>query len=133
MHGSTGLKFQEDHSCLAGGSFSVSCFHFPNALLSLKICSVDSGLAFSFYFSRTRVNFSCSLALTQVQTHFQNLNKISRWLTKDEHWGLLILSKTTGNRSSCQPFSRQHLCIHLVNILASPLFQSSKLSKNYVS
>lgn len=131
MHGSTGLKFQENHSCLAGGSFSVllSRSHFPNALLSLKIRSVDSGLAFSFYFSKTRVNFFCSLALTQVQTHFQNFNKISRWLTKDEHWGLLLLSKTTGNRSSCQPFSRQHSCIHLVNILVSPLFQSSKLSK----
>lgn len=108
----------------------LSRSHFPNVLLSLIILSVGSGLAFNFSFSKTRVNSFCSLALTQVQTHFQNLNKMSRWLTKDEHWGLVLLSKTTGNRSGCQPFSRQCPCTHLVNILVSPLFQSSKLSKS---
>lgn len=64
--------------------FALLKSRFPNALLSFIICSVGSGLTFNFNFSKTGVNFFCSLVLTQIQIHFQNLNKISRWLTNDE-------------------------------------------------
>lgn len=104
--------------------------NFPTALLFLIICSVGSGLTFNFYLSKTRLNCFCSLVLTLVQTHFQTLNIKSRWLTKDEHWGLLVLSKTTGNRGCCQAYNCQLSHRNLVNILVSQPFQSSKLSKN---
>lgn len=59
---------------------------------TLQICSLGCCPTLNFYAQQNWNEFFYSLVLILVYRHFCFLNKISWWLTKDEHQGLLVLS-----------------------------------------
>lgn len=70
---------------------------------ALQSSSLSHGLTLNLWAQQKQSKLFSSPVLILASGHFHLLNKISKWLTKDECWGLLVLSPRNHRKLETSP------------------------------